>query len=84
MHLSHLSFPKLWLCGCFTVVKKHFINRIHERALRVVYKDHNSSFDELFEIDNSCKIHDRNLQKLVTDIFEVKMNSAREIMKEVL
>ena len=64
-------------------LKKHYINRIHERALRVVYKDHNSSFDELLEIDNSCKIHDRNLQKLVTDIFEVKMNLAREIMKEV-
>ena len=29
------------------------INRIHERALRVAYKDYNYSFDELFEKDNS-------------------------------
>ena len=63
--------------------QNHHINRIHERALRVVYKDHNSSFDELLEKDNSCKIHDRNLQKLVTEIFKVKMNLAPEIMKEV-
>ena len=51
-------------------------------TLRVVCKDHNSSFDELLEKDNFCKIHDRNLQKLVTEIFKVKMNLASEMMKE--
>ena len=63
--------------------QNHHINRIHERALRVVHKDYNSSFDELLEKDNSYKIHDRNLQKLVTEIFKVKMNLGPEIMKEV-
>ena len=63
--------------------QNHHINRIHERALKAVYKDHNSLFDELLEKDNSCKIHDRKLQKLVTEIFKVKMNLAPEIMKEV-
>ena len=63
--------------------QNHHINLIHEWTLRVVYKDHNSSFDELLEKDNSCKIHDRNLQKLVTEIFKVKMNLAPEIMKKV-
>ena len=33
--------------------ENHHINRIHERALRVAYKDYNYSFDELFEKDNS-------------------------------
>ena len=83
MHLSHLSFPMLWLCGCFSRKQNHHINRIHERVLRVVYKDYNSSFDELLEKDNSLKIHDRNRQKLVTEIFKVKMNIGPEIMKEV-
>ena len=63
--------------------QNHHISRIHERALRVVYKDYNSSFDELLEKDNSLRIHDRNLQKLVTEIFKVKMNLGPEIMKEV-
>ena len=51
--------------------------------LRVVYEDFNSSFDERLEKDNSCKIHERNLQKLVLEIFKVKINLAPEIIKEV-
>ena len=38
---------------------------------------------DFFEKDNSYKIHDRNLQKLVTENFKVKMNLGPEIMKEV-
>ena len=63
--------------------QNHHISYIHEKALRVVYKEHNFSFDELLEKDNSCKIHDKNLQKLVTKIFIVKMKLAPEITKEV-
>ena len=59
------------------------INRIHERASRVVCKVHSSPFDEILAKDSSCKIHGRNLQKLVTEIFKVKMNLAPEIIKEV-
>ena len=59
------------------------INCIHERALRVVYKDHSSSFDELLEKDSSCKIHERNLQKVVIEIYKMKMNLAPEIIREV-
>ena len=46
--------------------QNNHINRIHERALKAVYTDHNSLSDKLLEKDNSCKIHDRKLQKLVT------------------
>ena len=42
----------------------HFINRIHERTLRIVFKDH-IFFDELLEKDDSYRIHLKNLQKLV-------------------
>ena len=59
--------------------QNHHINRIY----RIVYKDHNSSFDELLEKANSCEIRDRNLQKLETKIFKAKMNLAPEKMKEV-
>ena len=63
--------------------QNHHINRVHKRPLRVVYRDYNSSFDELLEKDNSYKIHDRNLEKLVTGIFKVKMNLGPEIVNEV-
>ena len=63
--------------------QKLHINCIHERALRVVYKDHSSSFDELLEKGNSYKIHEKNPQKLVTEIYKMKMNLAPEIIREV-
>ena len=37
------------------------INRIHERALRLVYQDNSLSFAEVLEKDNSVTIHQRNL-----------------------
>ena len=59
------------------------INRLHERALRVVYKDFASSFEELLRRDSSTTLHQRNLQKLMTEIFKVKTGIAIELMKDV-
>ena len=59
------------------------INRLHERALRVVYKDFDSSFEELLRIDSSTNLHQRNLQKLMIEIFKVKTGTALELMKGV-
>ena len=61
----------------------NYINRIHERALRIVYQDLNSTFEELLAKDGSFKIHDCNLQRLRIEIFKVKMKLAPEIMNEV-
>ena len=41
------------------------------------------TFNELLANDGSFKIHDRNLQKLLIEIFKVKMKLAPEIMNEV-
>ena len=62
---------------------KNQINRIHERALRIAYQGYNSTFNELLAKDGSCKIHDCNLEKLLIEIFKVKMKLAPEIMNEV-
>ena len=48
------------------------INRLHERALRSVYKDHYLMFGELLRKDNSFCIHHHNLQKLATEMYKVK------------
>ena len=58
------------------------INRIHERALRIVYQDQNSAFEKLLANDGSFKIHGRNLQRLLIEIFKIKMKLAPEIMNE--
>ena len=59
------------------------INKIHERALRQVYKDNKLTFNDLVKLDNSVAIHQRKLQILATEIFKVKINLAPEIMTEV-
>ena len=68
-NLSLLIFP---LSGCFRA----------ERALRVVYRDFNSSFEELRWKDSSTALHQRNLQKLMTEIFQVKTRMATELTKD--
>ena len=43
------------------------INDIHERALRLTYKDNQSSFKELLEKDHFATVHHKNLQVLATE-----------------
>ena len=53
------------------------INNIHERALRLTFKDNHSSFKGLFEKDHSVTVHHKNLQVLFTEIFKVKNELAQ-------
>ena len=57
------------------------INNIHKRALRLTYKDNQSSFKQL--LDHCVTFHHKNLQFLVTEIFKVKKNWATDITKDV-
>ena len=52
------------------------INRIHERALRIVYQAHISTIDERLAKDSFFKIQSRSLQKLCIEISKVKMKLA--------
>ena len=59
------------------------INKIHERALRIAYKDYVSSFDTLLERDKSVTIHTKNLQTLMTEIFKTRNNMNPPFMNEI-
>ena len=59
------------------------INKLHERALRITYKDSYSSFEELLKKDNSVCIHHRNIQKLATEMYKVKNGISRDVIKEI-
>ena len=68
---SHFSYcPVVWMFH--TRKLNETINHILEKALRIVYKDFDSSFQELLIEGNSLNIYDRNLQKLMTEIFKGK------------
>ena len=59
------------------------INSLHERTLRLVYKDPRLTFDELLRKDNSFHIHHRNLQKLATEMYKAKNNLSLTLIKQV-
>ena len=74
--LSQFSYcPLIWMFHSRKL--NHRINKIHERALRIVYNDHQCTFEELLERDNSFAIHERNLQKLAIEMF--KMNNGLSV-----
>ena len=58
-------------------------NHIHERALRTVYSDYNSSFNELLDKDGSFTIHQRNVQSLATEIYKYLHGLSSAILSEV-
>ena len=64
--------PLVWMFHSRTLNNK--INKLHERALRLVYKGDKLTFQQLLNMDNSVSIHHRNLQKLAIEIFKVKNN----------
>ena len=78
---SQFSYcPLIWMFHSRNLNNK--INRIHQRALRLVYQN-NLTFSELLDLENSVTVHQKNLQVLVTEIYKVKHEIAPEIMKDI-
>ena len=46
------------------------INRVHKRALRILLKDYDASFDELLIRYEEKTIHVQNLQKLMIEVYK--------------
>ena len=61
----------------------HKINKLHERALRIVYNDHFSSFEELLSKDKSVTVHQRNLQILATEMYKILNGLSPDIMQDI-
>ena len=59
------------------------INLLHKRALRMIYNDQISSFQELLEKDNSFTIHQFNIQSLAIEMFKVINNIAATIIDDL-
>ena len=67
--LSNFNYcPLIWLF-CNKGANKE-IDRTHKRALRILFKDYESSFETLLARSSSNSIHIKNLQKLMTEIYK--------------
>ena len=79
---SHFSYcPLIWMLHSRKL--NTCINKIHERSLRLVYKDYTSSFNELLKASGSSTIHQRNIQILMIEMYKVKTGIAPKIVNEI-
>ena len=80
--LSQFNYcPLIWMFHSREMNNR--INHIHERALRIAYKDKSSSFAELLRKDGSVRIHYRNVQSLATEIYKFINGQTPKIMEEI-
>ena len=69
--ISHYQYcPLVWMFHSRHLNNKS--NKIHERALRIVYKDYQSNFNVLLENDCSVSMHVKSLQPLMIEMFKAK------------
>ena len=59
------------------------VNRLHYRALKFVYHDFSSTFEQLLIKDNSMSVHHRNIQYLAIELFKVKSGTAPSPLNEI-
>ena len=79
---SQFSYcPLVWMFCSKKMNKK--INRLHERALRMVYNNYSSTFEELLREDQSLNIHHRNIHYLATEMYKAKNDLSPPFMKEI-
>ena len=79
--MSNFSYcPLIWLF-C-TKGANNEINRTHKRALRALYGDYESSFEDLLDREKSKTIHKKNLEILMTDVYRTINHLNPEYMWE--
>ena len=59
------------------------INKLHERSLRIGYKDDISSFEELLLKHGSLSTHHRNIHALAIEMYKSVNDIAPAIIKEI-
>ena len=59
------------------------VNKIQERALRIVYKNSHADYESLLKLDNAVSIHQRNLQYLMIEIYKTKRSPNPSFMSEI-
>ena len=59
------------------------INHVHARALRLVYNDYRTPFDELLKNDKSVSIHYRNIHNVAIEMYKVINKLSPPFIQEI-
>jgi hypothetical protein len=79
---SQFSYcPLVWMFCSRKMNRK--MNYIHERALRLVYNDYSSTFDELLREDKTVSFHHRNIHNIAIEMYKVKNDLCPSFMKDI-
>ena len=79
---SQFSYcPLVWMFHSRTLNNR--LNRLHERGLRMVYKDYKLTFNDLLHKDNSFSIHHRNLQRLAMEMYKAYNDLSPSLVKSI-
>ena len=73
--------PLIWMLRSRALNNK--INHIHERALRTVYSDYNSSFYELLDKDDTFMIYQKMSKSLANEICKCLHGLSPAILSEI-
>ena len=60
------------------------VNNVHERALRIVHDDHNSSYSELVKTKNERTIHQQNINALIKEIYKFENDLSPPLFDDML
>ena len=60
--------PLIWMFHSRRLNNK--MNNVHKNALRIVYSDYKSTFQELLNKDTYFSVHHKNIQSLATEIYK--------------
>ena len=79
---SQFSYcPLMWMFHNRNLNNK--LNRLHERALRMIYDDDNSTFRDLLVKDRAYTIHERNIQSLAIECFKAYKNIGPSLLHDI-
>ena len=71
----------IWIFTFKGLSKK--INRIHEKSLRLVLNDHQSTLDEMLDTLNEKTIHQQCIDRLLTEVYKFMNGYSPNIMNDV-
>ena len=59
------------------------IKHLHERCLRIVYQDKQSSYENLLLRDGTVSMHHRNIQAPAIEMYKIKNDLSTEILSNI-